>query len=435
MPLYPVPGIKSSYHPYLLLGFYLGILPADILDRIPSSTRHDWKHKNAATLYGYDWYLQNQSSFTVMQQVFNNKRLLKINTALIRIIALQRFMQQYQVRIKAKIGTANAVTLDNIAKITDVLPVTKVLKLLQLPYARYLKMRSNNRCSQSIANLCRFKHPSQLLSREVGAIKQYCTDHRWQYWPLSSVYHQMIRDKAAACTLSTFYKYVRLMKLQRVNASHRRKNHHIRIRASKPLQLLHADATIIKTLDNVKNYVYLVQDNYSRAILAHRVSLDCKAAHVFENLRKAKEHHLKPNGIERCQLITDDGAENKGMVATLINSQEPPVVQHLIAQLDIEYSNSMIEALNKQLKYRFLYHQKIADHEALLAFLEQAVEDYNNRPQSILNGLTPLEVLHGQPYDLIGYHQQITFARANRMEANKKMACCHSFWTKQPPNI
>ena len=59
----------------------------------------------------------------------------------------------------------------------------------------------------------------------------------------------------------------------------------------------------------------------------------------------------------------------------------------------------MIEAANKQLKYRFLYHLHIADHSALIKYIDQAMQDYNNRPHDILNGLTPLEVLYGKIFD------------------------------------
>lgn len=89
-------------------------------------------------------------------------------------------------------------------------------------------------------------------------------------------------------------------------------------------------------------------------------------------------------------MITEDGSENKSIVKTLIDGQHPPTIEHLIAQLDIEYPDPMIEALNKQIKYRFLYHHQIANHEALRRHLQQAVDDYNNRPQAVLIGLTPI---------------------------------------------
>ncbi|THU40048.1 transposase [Niastella caeni] len=53
----------------------------------------------------------------------------------------------------------------------------------------------------------------------------------------------------------------------------------------------------------------------------------------------------------------------------------------------------MIEAANKQLKYRFLYHHYIADYDALAKYVEQSVNDYNIRPHHVLHGLTPNEVL------------------------------------------
>lgn len=102
-----------------------------------------------------------------------------------------------------------------------------------------------------------------------------------------------------------------------------------------------------------------------------------------------------------------------------------PVITHLIAQRDIEFSNSMIEAANKQLKYRFLYHQHIPDHASLAIYLQQAVEDYNNRPHDVLNGLTPLEVLDGKVFDKEAFHQQTGQAKNVRIVENKKAGCCY----------
>jgi putative transposase len=127
-------------------------------------------------------------------------------------------------------------------------------------------------------------------------------------------------------------------------------------------------------------------------------------------------------------LISDDGSENYGPVKDFIASSQHPAIQHLIAQKDIEFSNSMIEAANKQLKYRFLYHQHIENYEALVEYVEKAVHDYNNRPQQVLHGLTPLEVLQGQIPDPHAYANQIQQAKANRILENKKAKCCyHSF--------
>lgn len=329
-------------------------------------------------------------------------------------------------RIKDKVGSANAVVLDNIVKVATVLSIATALRYLQLSNGRYRRMQQSTRCNQSFVNLCRVRHPAQLLTKEVAAIKQYCSDQRWQYWSLSSVYHQMIRDRAALCTIGTFYKYARLMELQRKRTAHRRKHHHVGIRAERPLHILHIDVTVFRTLDNVKNYIYLVVDNYSRAILAWEVALECNAKYVFENLQGVIREYLQPAGITSCQLISDDGSENYGQVKTLVNQPREPYIEHLIAQCDIEFSNSMSESVNKQAKYHYLYHHPIANYEALRRQMPKMMEDYQSRPLAALKGLTSVEVLDGQQYDPAQYQQQIAAARASRIVTNKKAACCHS---------
>jgi hypothetical protein len=55
---------KTSYHPYLLVAFYLNCLPKNILQIIPRSTRFDWNHRDIQDSFGYDWFLkQSHYSF------------------------------------------------------------------------------------------------------------------------------------------------------------------------------------------------------------------------------------------------------------------------------------------------------------------------------------------------------------------------------------
>jgi putative transposase len=88
----------------------------------------------------------------------------------------------------------------------------------------------------------------------------------------------------------------------------------------------------------------------------------------------------------------------------------------------------MIEAANKQLKYRFLHHHHIADYDALVKYVEQSVNDYNNRPHHVLHGLTPLEVLQGKIPSPHAYAEQIIQSKSTRLIENKKIKCSyHSF--------
>ena len=416
---------KTSYHPHLLVAFYLGCLPSDWLQRIPRSTRHEWLHRDQTTLYGYDWSIHHQDLLGTLREVASSQQLLRINKALLRIIALKRFITRHSTRIKERVSSAGDVILNTIRKITTVLSLQTALKYLQQPYSWYVKLRRKQICQSSVFSLCRVKHPSQLTVRETNTIKSFCADPRFQLWPLVSIYHQIRRDKAAFFTKSTFYKYVALLGLKRNITGHRRKNHDTGIRAPGPLQLLHADSTIFRTADNKKNYIYLVQDNFSRAILSCRMSSECKAHFTFDNLEEVLHKYLTPSGIASCTLLTDDGSENAGAVKNWIAGTAYPSLTHLIAQRDVEFSNSMIEAANKQLKYRFLYHHHIPDAKALNIYLQQAIQDYNNRPHDSLNGLTPLEVLGGRTFDKEADQRQTANSQKTRIEQNKASKCCY----------
>ncbi|WP_246047781.1 hypothetical protein [Leptospira ilyithenensis] len=53
--------------------------------------------------------------------------------------------------------------------------------------------------------------------------------------------------------------------------------------------------------------------------------------------------------------MTDGGSENKGELDGWIN-RSGVAINKIIAQKDVTFSNSQIEALNKIIKYQFLYH-------------------------------------------------------------------------------
>jgi putative transposase len=99
-------------------------------------------------------------------------------------------------------------------------------------------------------------------------------------------------------------------------------------------------------------------------------------------------------------------------------------MNHIIAQHDVDFSNSMIEAANKNLKYRFLYHKHIADYGELCKYVQQAVDDYDYRPHDVLSGLTPLEALTGKTIDKTTLQKEMLLAKAGRMKENKKEMCC-----------
>ena len=95
-------------------------------------------------------------------------------------------------------------------------------------------------------------------------------------------------------------------------------------------------------------------------------------------------------------LIVNDGSENNNSVVDEYISSTGISIKKIIAQQDIIFSNSMVEAVNKIVKYRSLFIENIPDINALQRHLEKYIPVYNDiRPHCSLKGLTPSEVLAG----------------------------------------
>jgi len=99
-------------------------------------------------------------------------------------------------------------------------------------------------------------------------------------------------------------------------------------------------------------------------------------------------------------------------------------IKHLIAQKNVSFSNSMIEAINKIIKHQFLYHKEIPDRNRLASVFEETVLIYNTiRPQMSLQGNTPLQTFEGKPMDFAVYSQRFPFQKAIRIQENTKSRC------------
>ena len=105
------------------------------------------------------------------------------------------------------------------------------------------------------------------------------------------------------------------------------------------------------------------------------------------------------------------------MVAMLLESIP---LKKFIAGVDVTYSNSLIEAVNKILKYRYLFRGPIPDLEHLATAAIKAIEDYNNRRHWALWGLTPNQVHAGTAFDKEAYRERITRARIERLMINHR---------------
>jgi transposase InsO family protein len=123
------------------------------------------------------------------------------------------------------------------------------------------------------------------------------------------------------------------------------------IRASEPDELWHIDTTIIKLIDGTRVYLHAVIDNWSRRILAWRVAERLEVASTLAILREAARGAVSAEDVPT--LVADAGVENVNTdVDGLIESG---LLSRVLALKDVMFSNSMIEAWWRTLKYQWLF--------------------------------------------------------------------------------
>lgn len=237
------------------------------------------------------------------------------------------------------------------------------------------------------------------------------------------MYLKAVRDSELQCGITTFYKYCRLLGFK--NRSLKRKSDDYQpLITSIPNQVWCADVTIFKTPNNKKYHIHFLVDHYSRMILGHRIE-NCSSGIAIKSLIQDASEKYNP---QELQFLTDGGTENiNHTVCTFIDSSDVPI-DHVIAQKDVVFSNSMIEALNKVIKHQFLFHKEINSKEVLNKCLEKAVTSYNTvRPQMRLGGNTPIETYQGKPIELTQYKTGIELQKVIRRLENRRNACnlCH----------
>ena len=85
----------------------------------------------------------------------------------------------------------------------------------------------------------------------------------------------------------------------------------------------------------------------------------------------------------------------------------------------------MVEAVNKHIKYYYLFKKDLKNYQETLNYLKRSIPDYNHKPHGALFGLTPSEVLNGESPSRDLFKEEKTEARKERLIMNQKIECCY----------
>jgi transposase InsO family protein len=172
---------------------------------------------------------------------------------------------------------------------------------------------------------------------------------------------------------STWYRLIRDHQWRRPRHRVHPAKPKIGIRASHPNEIWHVDTTVVRLLDASRIYLHAVIDNYSRRILAWKVSGTFNPSITAELLLTASKRVVggKP------KLLADGGVENfNKAVDELVNAG---LLKRVLAQTDMTFSNSLIESWWRVLKHQGLYLNTLDTARAVENLVAFYVEEHNSR--------------------------------------------------------
>ena len=131
--------------------------------------------------------------------------------------------------------------------------------------------------------------------------------------------------------------------------------------STKPNEYWHIDVTVIKLLDGTRTYLHAVVGNFSRRILTWRLAPRLELQGTCLVLVEAAKN-LSKDG-DGATVIADSGIENvNGEVDSLWGLGQ---LHRILAQVEVSYSNSMIEALWRSMKHGWLFLHQLDTFAAL----------------------------------------------------------------------
>ena len=318
-------------------------------------------------------------------------------------------------------GDAKASILRAISSADAFLPLAIILRILGLESGRYHAWRrAENACDLTDRSSCPRTNPGQLTASEVAAVKELVLAPEYRHMPLGTLARYAQRIGKVFASASTWAKLVRERGWRRPRQRVHPPKPTVGIRASEPNQIWHIDTSVIRLIDGTKVYLQAVVDNFSRKILAWAVAEHFDPTSTCQVLLAAGKHLVT---AERPLVYADSGVEN--LNAAVNATLQTACLERILAQVEVAFSNSMVEAFWRSLKHQWLFLNTLDTVARVRALVQFYVNEHNTKmPHPAFGGQTPDETFFGTgakvPEELA---LAKTNARAARLATNRAMSC------------
>jgi len=281
------------------------------------------------------------------------RRCIRMLAAIVRLlVALLRALDVRLDRTRLPEGSAKTRLLGAIDRAQSALPLRGALRVLRLSPSRYHQWRrAEQACELDDQVSCPQSTPTRLTAAEILAIREMVESPEYRHVPTGRLAILVQRLGRVFAAPATWYRLVRERGWRRPRTRVHPAKPKAGVRASKPDELWHIDMTVIRLLDGTKVYLHAVIDNFSRRILAWRVTENFSVATTVTIVQEADRGAATRD--ESPTLVADAGVEN-------VNSEvdgliESGLLRRVLAQRDFTFSNSLIEAWWRTLKHQWLF--------------------------------------------------------------------------------
>jgi transposase InsO family protein len=356
---------------------------------VPPSTARGWLKTPATEVVTID--VLKMDAIRLQQEILQLRaRIQKLN-ALLRVLLVALRLSGYSLnRSRVPDGKDKRMLLRAIERSRSVLPLRSLLRVIRLSQSRYHAWNRKQQCELDDGPSCPQTSPHQLTPEEVATIEHFVTCNDYRHVPTSVLTMLAQRMGKVFASASSWHRLVRNHKWRRPRQRVHPAKPTVGIRASKPNGIWHIDTTVIRLLDGSRAYLHAVIDNFSRRILSWKVVPTFDPATTTEILLAASKGIVN----DKPMLMTDGGAENvNGAVDELVESG---LLNRVLAQTEIMFSNSLIESWWRVLKHQWLYLNTLDTVRAVEKLVAFYVREHNSRlPHSAFRGQTPDEMYFG----------------------------------------
>ena len=388
---------------------------------VPRSTAMGWSSGRSRP--GVTLDVLDEPSSELRDEVLRLRRRVRILNAVVGLLVAHRKDRTPVTAVRGRSREpSRARLIAAVQRARKVLPLRSALRVIGVSTSTYNSWTAKPEpCGLDPDRSCPRSRPDRLTNAEVCAIHAMATDEKFRHVPTGRLAVLAARLGRVHASSTTWYRIVRSRGWER--SRHRRHpvTPRVGVRATLPDQVWHIDTSVVRLVDGTKVWIHAVIDNFSRKILAWRVSERFDITNAVAVLGEAVDGAVSKQPPPT--LVADGGVEN-------FNSEVDGFVtggclSRVRALVDVRFSNSMIESFWNNMKHQWLFQHRLETAAVVRWHFGFYVGEYNQViPHAAFVGQTPDEMYYGRGAgvgrDLARAREE---ARRRRLAENRGVSC------------